>query len=194
MAILDVIYYGHPTLRTVAEPVKPEELDEQFLNDMVETMHERDGVGLAANQVNVLKRVIVAHDFDNTYVLINPEIIAHSESMEEGGEGCLSLPGLQANVPRYTKVVVKALNEKGEPVEITAKGLLAIVMQHEIDHLNGTLYIDRADLSTLEWIDNDDLEGFPSNKPVTLDEVDRFYAENLFEEDEKLYFNPQNKS
>ncbi|MBN2413022.1 peptide deformylase [candidate division KSB1 bacterium] len=193
MAILDVIKYGHPTLRKVAEPVKPDEIDKQFLKDMLDTMLAEDGVGLAANQVNVLQRVIVVTDYEHTYTLLNPEIIAYSENMETGNEGCLSLPGLQAPVPRHEKVVVRALNENGEQVEINAKGLLAIVLQHEIDHLNGKLYIDRADLTSLQWVDNDPESGLPLNKDALLDEIQAIYHELFHQNKSSVVFESQRK-
>jgi len=191
MAILDVIKYGHPTLRTVAEPVNPAEIDKKFLKDMMDTMLEEDGVGLAANQVNVLQRIIVVTDFEQTYTLFNPEIIAYSENIEHGNEGCLSLPGLQASVPRHEKVVVRALNEAGEQIEIKAKGLLAIVLQHEIDHLNGKLYIDRADLSTLNWVDNDPKSGLPVNSEAQLEKVQSIYQDRFHQNKNAVVFEPQ---
>ncbi len=193
MAILDVIKYGHPTLRKVAEPVQPAQVDKQFLKDMLDTMMAEDGVGLAANQVNVLQRIIVVTDYEQTYTLLNPEIIAFSENMETGNEGCLSLPGLQAPVPRHEKVVVRALNENGEQVEINAKGLLAIVLQHEIDHLNGKLYIDRADLTSLQWVENDPESGLPLNKDALLDEVQAIYHELFHQNQNSVIFEPQIK-
>jgi peptide deformylase len=148
MALLDVITYGHPTLRKVAQPYEPGEITADFIRDMVETMRAKDGVGLAAPQVNVSKRFIVASDLENTYVLINPVIAAFSERLVRDKEGCLSIPGFQADVQRYEKVVVKAQNERGEQIELKADGLLARVLQHEIDHLNGVLYIDRSEPDT----------------------------------------------
>ncbi len=188
MSVLKVIKYGHPVLRKAAEAVKPEEIDKQFLQDMLETMEVEDGVGLAANQVGIAKQILTATDFEKTYVLINPKIIAFSENMENGKEGCLSLPGLEAMVPRHDKVIVRALNENAEPVEITARGLLAIVLQHEIDHLNGILYIDRADLTTLVWQDNDGESGLPAEKSADLDEVQRIYKNLYHSNQESLAF------
>ena len=153
MALLEVIKYGHRTLRTPAAEFKKEQVDESFIKDMLETMTEEDGVGLAANQVNVAKQMLVCADKENEYVLFNPKIIATSEMMKEDVEGCLSLPGLQAVVRRHEKIIVRAKDANWEDLEITARGLLAVVLQHEIDHLNGILYIDRADLSTLIWTD-----------------------------------------
>ena len=116
----------------------------QFIDDMFETMYEHEGIGLAAPQVGVLNRVItidIEGDKTNQVVLINPEIL---ESEGETGieEGCLSIPGHRALVPRKEKVKVKALNRQGEEVIYDADGLFAICIQHEIDHLNGVLFVD----------------------------------------------------
>lgn len=145
MAILDVVLYPDEKLATVCEPV--EQVDEalnRFIDDMFETMYEHEGIGLAAPQVGVLKRVItidIEGDKTNQVVLINPEIL---ESSGETGieEGCLSIPGHRALVPRKEKVKVKALNRQGEEIIIDADDLFAICIQHEIDHLNGVLFVD----------------------------------------------------
>jgi peptide deformylase len=153
MALLDVITYGHPTLRLVAAPFEPGEITEDFIRDMIETMREKDGVGLAATQVNVAKRVVVVTDLEDTYVLVNPVVVAVSERAVRDKEGCLSLPGYQAEVRRYEKIIVRALDEHREEFELKADGLLARVLQHEIDHLNGIMYIDRAEPDTLVRLD-----------------------------------------
>ncbi|NLC68022.1 MAG: peptide deformylase [Clostridiaceae bacterium] len=116
-----------------------------LLNDMVETMYENNGVGLAAPQVGVLKRVIVV-DTENgkgLYKLINPGIV-HEEGEQCGTEGCLSVPGVFGEVKRPKKVIVEALNEKGEKVRVTGEGLLAVALCHEIDHLDGILFRDKV--------------------------------------------------
>lgn len=145
MSLLDVLIFPDEQLRTIAQPVTEfnEEL-QQFIDDMFETMYKEEGIGLAATQVNVHKRVItmdIEGDKTNQIVLINPEIV---ESSGETGieEGCLSVPGFRALVPRKEKVTVKALNRKGEEFMLNADGLLAICIQHEIDHLNGVMFID----------------------------------------------------
>lgn len=145
MAVLDVVLYPDENLAKVCEPVAQidDELN-QFIDDMFETMYEHEGIGLAAPQVNVLKRVVtidIEGDKTNQVVLINPEIL---ESSGETGieEGCLSIPGHRALVPRKEKVKVKALNRQGEEVIYDADGLFAICIQHEIDHLNGVLFVD----------------------------------------------------
>lgn len=177
MAVLDVITYGHPTLRRRADACNVKEIDQNFINDMMETMYLKDGVGLAAPQVNVSKQLLVCQDGEQEYVLINPRIIAHSETRTTDYEGCLSIPGLHAKVPRYDKVVVKALNEKGEPVEIKAKGLLSVILQHEIDHLNGVLYIDRADLQTLSWTDAESVAPELRETGTTIDTLKTIFSE-----------------
>lgn len=145
MAILDVLIYPDENLATVCQPVETvDDALRQFIDDMFDTMYHHEGIGLAAPQVNVLKRVItmdIEGDKTNQIVLINPEII---ESSGETGieEGCLSIPGSRALIPRKEKVTVKALNRQGEPFTLEAEGLLAICIQHEIDHLNGVLFVD----------------------------------------------------
>ncbi|WP_301099277.1 peptide deformylase [Otariodibacter sp.] len=145
MAVLDVLIFPDENLTKMSLPV--EKVDDElrtFIDDMFDTMYEQEGIGLAAPQVNVLKRVItidIEGDKTNQIVLINPEII---ESSGETGieEGCLSIPGCRALVPRKEKVTVKALNYKGEEFILEAEDLLAICIQHEIDHLNGVLFVD----------------------------------------------------
>ncbi|MBN1481669.1 peptide deformylase [candidate division KSB1 bacterium] len=176
MALLDVIKYGHPTLRKVAEPYTKEEVDAHFIDDMLETMYEEDGVGLAAPQVNVSKRLIVCSDHENEYVVFNPKIIANSEAVKSDYEGCLSLPGLNAKVERSEKVIVTGKDQNWDDLEIKANGLLAVVFQHEIDHLNGVLYIDRADLSTLAWTDAPVVDETLRQQPTTIEAIQHVFA------------------
>ncbi|QLB20746.1 peptide deformylase [Vespertiliibacter pulmonis] len=145
MAVLDVLIYPDENLAKVCEPIThvDDEL-RQFIDNMFETMYEHEGIGLAAPQVNVLKRVItidIEGDKANQIVLINPEII---ESAGETGieEGCLSIPGCRALVPRKETLTVKALDRNGNEFTLNADGLLSICIQHEIDHLNGVLFVD----------------------------------------------------
>lgn len=145
MAVLDVLIYPDENLAKVCEPVETvDDALRTFIDDMFETMYDHEGIGLAAPQVNVLKRVItidIEGDKTNQIVLINPEILASSG--ETGiEEGCLSIPGCRALVPRKEKLTVKALNRDGEEFTLDADGLLAICIQHEIDHLNGVLFVD----------------------------------------------------
>ncbi|OBX12009.1 peptide deformylase [Gallibacterium genomosp. 3] len=145
MAILEVLCFPDERLRTIAKPVDVVD-DEvrEFIDNMFETMYEQEGIGLAATQVNRHQRIItidVEGDKTNQLVLINPEIV---EGSGETGieEGCLSVPGFRGLVPRKEKVTVKALNRQGEPFTLDADGLLAICIQHEIDHLNGVVFVD----------------------------------------------------
>ena len=144
MAILEIKEYGEPVLREKALPV--EEVTPEILNlvkDMAETMYTDSGVGLAAPQVGVSKRIILVDgEEDGLIVLINPKIIqSEGEVVEE--EGCLSVPGIYSKVKRSSKVTIKALNENGDPIEITKEGLASRALQHEIDHLDGILFVDR---------------------------------------------------
>ena len=143
--MLKVMTYPDPILRKKAEPV--DEIDDSFrhlIDTMTEVMYEKDGVGLAANQVGILKRIIVVDAGEGPIKMINPEIVQQSEEMESFEEGCLSLPEIQIKVSRPTSVVVVGRDLQNQPVEYRAEGLLARVFQHEIDHLNGVLIIDRA--------------------------------------------------
>ncbi len=144
MAILEIKEYGEPVLRGKALPVT--EIALEILNlikDMAETMYADSGLGLAAPQVGVSKRIIVIDgEEDGLIVLINPMIVkSEGELVEE--EGCLSLPGIYSQVKRSSKVTVKALNQNGDQIEMTKEGLAARALQHEIDHLDGILFIDR---------------------------------------------------
>ncbi|MCB9480544.1 MAG: peptide deformylase [Desulfobacteraceae bacterium] len=154
MSVLDVVIYPHPILRQELKDV--EKIDEDLKNlaiDMADTMYESRGVGLAANQINSEKRIIVFDpdpdpEVRNYTVLVNPHIIEKEGSQISKEEGCLSLPGIRADVKRYERVKVKALNLEGEEVEIDGTDLVGIILQHEIDHLNGKVFIDR--LSSLK--------------------------------------------
>ncbi|MDD5013775.1 MAG: peptide deformylase [Atribacterota bacterium] len=144
MAILEIKEYGDPILREKAPLV--EEITPDILNlikDMAETMYTGSGAGLAAPQVGVSKRIIVIDgEEDGLIALINPMIVkSEGELVEE--EGCLSIPGIYSQVKRSSKVTVKALNENGDSIEITKEGLSSRALQHEIDHLNGILFIDK---------------------------------------------------
>jgi len=188
MALLNVIHYGHPTLRKVAEPYEKDEIDQDFIQDMLETMHAKDGVGLAAPQVNVSKRLIVCYDGEDEYVLINPKILAHSEADNADDEGCLSLPGLEASVSRHQKVVVSARDPEWNEVNITARGLLAVIIQHEIDHINGVLYVDRADITTLKWTEAVIVPEERRQQKATLEEAQDFFKEKYHQSGKELVF------
>ena len=140
---------GEEILRQVAEPVKPEEINDEFrafIDEMFEAMIEADGVGLAGPQAGISKRVfVVIADDDVRRVFINPQIISTSAEVCDYEEGCLSVPGVYENIQRPAKVTVQAFNEKGRPFTLEAEGLLARIIQHENDHLDGHLFIDRGD-------------------------------------------------
>ncbi len=157
MAILKVARLGHPVLRKLAEPVPPEGIGapaiQQLIDDMIETMIEYDGAGLAAPQVHVSQQIVVFEVEGNPRypeaesipltVLINPKITPTTQHMDEDWEGCLSLPDLRGQVPRYTQVRVEAYDRKGKKLNYVAKDFHARVAQHECDHLIGTVFVDR---------------------------------------------------
>jgi peptide deformylase len=146
MSKLAILRYPDPRLHTVAKPVaQVDDRVRQLVDDMLETMYAADGVGLAATQVDVHERVIVIDTSDarnDPYVLINPELIAKSEEMSLGDEGCLSVPAIYDKVPRHARVGVRALNRAGEVYEFEAEGLLSVCVQHEMDHLMGKVFVE----------------------------------------------------
>ncbi len=144
MAILEICKLGEPVLRDKARPVhRITKRHQKLLKDMAETMYEADGVGLAAPQVGVSERIVVIDAGKGLLQLVNPAIVS-SEGSQTDAEGCLSIPGVSGYVTRAEKVVVEALNGEGRPIRIEGHGLLARALQHEIDHLDGILFIDRA--------------------------------------------------
>jgi len=153
MAIRIVREYGDEVLRKKSKSVEifDEKLNE-LVEDMLETLYKYNGVGLAAPQVGVLKRVIVidTYDGEGAVVLINPEIIKQKDE-QEVDEGCLSVPNQYAKIIRPKEVVVKAYDVEGNQFKITGKGLLAQALSHEIDHLNGILFVDKIIPGTLEY-------------------------------------------
>jgi peptide deformylase len=143
---LDIKKFGDPVLKTRAAPV--ENFDESLVRltqDMLATMRDQEGVGLAANQVGRLKRVFVAAIEDEEYVIVNPVLADWSESTESVPEGCLSIPGIQVDVERPTAVTLSGQDVSGKPLELRATDLLARVLQHEVDHLDGVMIFDRTD-------------------------------------------------
>ncbi|MCI5546680.1 MAG: peptide deformylase [Clostridiales bacterium] len=143
MAVMKILRLGDETLRKKSHPVtKIDRRTIGLLKDMAETMYAADGCGLAAPQVGILRRMVVIDVGDGLIELINPEII-ESEGEEIGVEGCLSVPGRRGTVKRPTKVVVRALDKKGREIELTAEGFLARAVCHELDHLDGTVYVDK---------------------------------------------------
>lgn len=146
MALLDILQYPDPRLHKVATPVAAvDDRVRALVDDLLETMYEAQGVGLAATQVDVHERVIVidvSDERDEPRVLINPEIVRASEEMVVGDEGCLSVPQVYDKVPRHARVTVRALGRDGKPYEFDAEGLLAVCVQHEMDHLLGKVFVE----------------------------------------------------
>ncbi len=145
MAILDILEFPDPRLRTKAKPVtKVDDKVRKLTDDMLETMYEAPGIGLAATQVNVHQRIVVidvSEDKSQPLVLINPEYDV-LEGEQDYEEGCLSVPGYYETVTRAQKILLKALNRDGEPYEMECDGILSICIQHELDHLEGKLFVD----------------------------------------------------
>ncbi len=145
MSLLKILEYPHPRLRIKAKPVETvDDSVRQLVKDMFETMYAAPGIGLAATQVDVHQRVLVVDVSDNQQepiCFINPELVA-KEGAEVSDEGCLSVPGIYEGVERAANIRVRALNEDGEEFEMDADGLLAVCIQHEMDHLEGKLFVD----------------------------------------------------
>ena len=153
MSILKVAHMGHPVLRERAEALDKSAfrnpLLQKLIDDMIETMHEYHGVGLAGPQVHEGVRLFVALLEEEpdpktaATVVVNPEIVPSEDTREEGWEGCLSIPDIRGMVPRYTNITLKALDRDGRPFELKLKNFAARVAQHETDHLDGVLFFDR---------------------------------------------------
>lgn len=145
MALLNILHFPDPRLRTRAAPVtQVDDAIRRLVDDMFDTMYEAPGIGLAATQVNVHQRVIVidvSEEKNEPRVFINPEIISR-DGVEQMDEGCLSVPGVYETVERAERVKVRALNRDGQPFELETDGLLAVCIQHEMDHLEGKLFVD----------------------------------------------------
>lgn len=146
MALLKILEFPDPRLRTIAEPV--ETVDDEvrkIIDDMFETMYDAPGIGLAATQVNIHKQIVVidiSEEGNEPLVLINPSFEVLTDETEQMQEGCLSVPGFYENVVRPERVKLNAIGRDGEPYELIADGLLAVCIQHELDHLNGKLFVD----------------------------------------------------
>jgi peptide deformylase len=164
MSILKVARMGHPVLRERARPLDKSDIKsaaiQKLIDDMIDTMHEYHGVGLAAPQVHEGLRVFVAlldEDPDaksEAVVIINPEIAPNGSAIEEGWEGCLSIPDIRGMVPRYTDILLRALDRAGRTIELPLKNFPARVAQHETDHLDGVLFFDRMkSFNTLTFLD-----------------------------------------
>lgn len=152
MAILSILKYPDPRLHKIAKPVQ--EVDDrvrQIVKDMTETMYDAQGIGLAATQVDIHERIVVidiSEERNDLLVLINPQITARSDDKTIYEEGCLSVPGIYDKVERASAITVEALNEQGEKFSLEADGLLAICIQHELDHLVGKVFVEH--LSSLK--------------------------------------------
>ena len=164
MSILKVARLGHPVLRERARPLEKSDIRsaafQKLIDDMIETMHEYHGVGLAAPQVHEGLRLFVALLDDDPdaksepAVIINPEIVPNGSEIEEGWEGCLSIPDIRGMVPRYTDIRLKAVDRTGRTIELPLKNFPARVAQHETDHLDGVLFFDRMkSFNTLSFLD-----------------------------------------
>lgn len=169
MATREVVLYPDNPLTLKAQPVQAHGPEmSKLATEMVEIMEAYDGVGLAAPQIGIAKRIVVIREpgSPEPLCLINPEVL-EKEGSETGEEGCLSLPYIYAEVPRATRIVVRAQNELGKEITFQANGFLARIIQHEVDHLDGILFIDRLDVLTREaklreWKDvRDDLSSAP---------------------------------
>ena len=175
MALLPIVNLPDPILRRKAKPVTKFDKELQTLIDnMIETMRDAPGVGLAAPQINISQQLAVIEyaegedeeeEDENTppkpkklYVIINPEIVKVSEEKVMGIEGCLSIPGLHGEVERHESIQVKALNRHGSPVKLKVDGWMARIFQHEIDHLNGVLFTDKAVRVWKPSADEDEIE------------------------------------
>ena len=173
MSILKVAQMGHPVLRARGRPIEKADfgkpLFQKLIDDMIETMHEYSGVGLAAPQVHMSLRLFVAlleEDADaktTATVVANPEIVANADAREDGWEGCLSIPDIRGRVPRLTDVTVKALDRHGHDIALRLTKFPARVAQHEADHLDGVLFFDR--MTSMESL-------------TYLDEYSRFHAKD----------------
>ncbi|NIP32633.1 peptide deformylase [Candidatus Saccharibacteria bacterium] len=148
MAIKEIVTHPSAYLRKKSAPVKKRYLGVQecqdFIDDMIDTMIKHDGIGLAAPQVAKNLNIIVALDGKNPLVFINPKLYRFSWGKVEVEEGCLSIPGVWGKVNRHRAVSVVALDRKGKRIRMRAKGMLAVILQHEVDHINGVLFIDKA--------------------------------------------------
>ncbi|MDA0738629.1 MAG: peptide deformylase [Nitrospirae bacterium] len=165
MPLLKIARLGHPNIRSGADAVLVEQLQlpaiQHFIDDMIATMRDAHGVGIAAPQVHVSQQIIAIEVSPENpryphqaevplMVLVNPKIVEHGEDSDQGWEGCLSVPDLRGLVPRWARVSVKGLDRHGQKVRFDAEGFHARVVQHEIDHLNGQVFLDRLpDLSSL---------------------------------------------
>lgn len=148
MAVWKIVFDGDPVLRTRAKEVDPKDIPtkefQTLITDMVETMYAANGVGIAAPQIGVSKRIFIAESAQGPIALINPVFTKKSMKTSGGEEGCLSVPGKFDKVRRFKSVTIEGLTANGEKVSFTANDFFARILQHELDHLDGTLYVDRV--------------------------------------------------
>ena len=180
MPILPIRIWGDPILKRRAVAVdRITSADRKLIEDMIETMQAADGAGLAAPQVGVSRRIFVFRRGEEIHAIINPKILQRNGGQVVGTEGCLSIPGVQGEVPRAKKVVVTGRNEKGKTVtyeceDSDAQGRASTCVQHELDHLDGVLYVEKTEADTLVWlIEGVDDEGEETVflEPTTNEEV-----------------------
>jgi peptide deformylase len=185
MSVLPIRIWGDPILtRRAAAVDRVTSVERKLIKDMIATMQAADGAGLAAPQVGVSKRIFVFRRGDETHALINPRIVRRSGGQKVGAEGCLSIPGVQAKVARTVRVVVTGRDERGHTIEIDCEdndeqGRASTCVQHELDHLDGVLYIEKALPETLSWlIEKVDEEGeeIVALHETTLEEIKAAYA------------------
>lgn len=182
MPVLPIAKLGNPILRKIADPISKEELSSQsfqiFIDDMIETMRVKDGIGLAAPQVSISKQIIVIESHLNPryteapqislLVLVNPIFTYLSPEKVEGWEGCLSVDNLRGKVKRSQKAALRALDRHGERVNIFTDTFLAVILQHEIDHLHGRLFVDQiSDITSLSHLEEFQKYVFPEKTAVS---------------------------
>lgn len=184
---MEIVLYGDPVLRRKAKPIQKVTPSLRALAEqMLETMKAHDGIGLAAPQVGVSQRLVVVHVEEEDLVLMNPRIVAR-DGRATDTEGCLSFPGLQGKVTRPARITVQALNRLGREIKLEAEGLLARVIQHEMDHLDGVVFIDKVKEKTLHWLvpvePGEGTEGPPAVRevPTTLAEVEEYFQKRWAE-------------
>lgn len=145
MAVLEIRHAGDKILKDICRPVRKIDRNvRELLNDMADTMYELNGVGLAAPQVGASLRVVVIDIGEGLIELVNPRIVDYAGEKVTDSEGCLSVPDIYGDVERYSKVTVEAQNRYGKNIRLTGEGLLSVAIQHELDHLDGILFIDKA--------------------------------------------------
>lgn len=171
VAELEIVRYGHPALRRRCDKVRRLTPDiPDLVRRMTEIMHDAHGLGLAANQVGIPVRVAVVEIDGELTALVDPEVVS-AKGSEVAEEGCLSLPRLYGEVARPAEVVVRARDLSGKRIKVRAEGLLARALCHEVDHLDGRLFVDRVDESTLHWLVGTTEEGESITQPTTLEEA-----------------------